>query len=46
MFDLYTDEEKVDLAHNYVFQVVPVHQLRSLLEKCDVLGFIVLEFDM
>ena len=46
MFDLYTDEEKVDLAHNYVFQVVPVHQLRSLLEELDVLGFIVFKLDM
>ena len=46
MFDLYTDQEEVDLAHNYVFKVVPVYESCSLSRGCDILGFIVLEFDM
>jgi alpha-D-ribose 1-methylphosphonate 5-phosphate C-P lyase len=46
MFDLYTDQEEVDFAHDHVFEVVSINQCCSLLTGCDLLGFIVLEFDM
>ena len=48
MFDLYANEEEVDLADNDIFQVIPggISWLRMVTtgERENALGFVIFEF--